>query len=168
MTRLRTVCALALIVGTTACAQPKVPPADDFDAKLWDARKSLIPPYPKEENLLPIYVGPALPFAFFVDRASVSMTQDGILRYTLIERSASATNVSYEAISCRTYERRVYAFGRSDGTWSEARYSQWTRIIRSPANPSATLANDFFCSDERGWVDTIDEALRALTRGNRP
>ena len=168
MRRLRAACALALVMLVAACAQPKRSAADDFDGKSWEDRKALLPPYPKEAGLMPIYVSPAIPFAFFVDRASVSLGQDGVVRYTLVARSSSAaTNISYEGVRCETGERRVYAFGRSDGTWSQSRNSQWVPIGRAQSNPQAALADDFFCS-ERGPVQTAEEAVQALARGNQP
>jgi hypothetical protein len=73
--------------------------------------------------------------------------------------------VSYEGIRCRSYERRVYAFGRSDGAWSQASNSRWGPIVRLATEPQTALANDFFCT-ERGPVRTTEDALRALARGN--
>ena len=166
MTGARELCGLAAAAVVTACAQTREIP-DDLATKPWDRQKTLLPLAPEDGNLIPFYVGPALPFAFFVDRASVGIAQDGVVRYTLVARSASgATNVSYEGIRCRTNERRVYAFGASDGTWSQASDSQWAPIYRLSGGPQAALASDFFCT-ERGPVQTTEQALRALARGNR-
>jgi len=160
-------CAL-LVVVATGCAQPKSPPADEFENKPWDEQKTLLPSYPKEGNLAPIYVSPAIPFAFFVDRDSVSVGPDGVVRYTLLARSFSAAvNVSHEGIRCQTGEYKVYAFGRSDGIWAQARNPQWLPIKRVQANQQAALADDFFCP-VRGRLQTREDALRALARGNQP
>jgi hypothetical protein len=43
-----------------ACAPvPSAPQAipDSFDEKTWEQQKTLLPPYPKPENLAGIYVG---------------------------------------------------------------------------------------------------------------
>ena len=158
-------CAVALLAAVAGCVHPEVF-SDDFDGKPWEAQKALLPAYPKQEDLARIYVGRALPFAFFVDRASVGVGQDGVVRYTLVARSSSgAMNVSFEGIRCETYAHRVYAFGRSDGTWAPARSSQWNSIERLATSPSTSLADDLFCS-ERGRVRTTGEALQALARGN--
>ena len=167
MTRARGLCALTLLAAAAGCSQPK-PVSDDFDGKPWETQKALLPAYPKEGNLIPFYVSPALPFAFFVDPASLSFGQEGVVRFALMARSLSgATNVSYEGIRCETYERKVYAFGGSDGTWTQARNSQWIPFARIQANQHATLADDFFCTAERG-VRTPEDVSRALARGNRP
>ncbi|HET7766160.1 MAG TPA: CNP1-like family protein [Burkholderiales bacterium] len=158
--------AIALVAVAAGCAQSDQF-SDELEGKSWEVEKAFLPSYPKGENLVPIYVGRALPFSFFVDRVSVTVGRDGVIRYTLVARSASeATNVSYEGIRCQTYEHRVYGFGRSDGTWAQARNSQWIPIGRLSVSPATSLADDLFCS-ERGRVRTTDEAQQALARGNR-
>lgn len=168
MTRSRALRALVLVGVAAACAgQPTLPPEDELAAKPWEAQKALLPPYPKEANLLRIYVGSATPFTFFVDPASVSVGQDGIVRYTLVARSSSgATNVSYGGMRCETYESKTYAFGRSDGTWVQARNQQWIPYSRYETDHHLILADDFFCS-VRG-AKTAEEAVQALVRGNGP
>ena len=94
---------------------------------------------------------------------AVLFGKDGVIRYTLVARSASgALNVSYEGIRCASRERRLYAFGREDKTWAPARSSDWTRISFSPHH--AALADEYFCP-VRGAVRTADEAVSALKRG---
>ena len=159
-------------VAMTACAQPSprgLVQGDDFDAKSWEEQKSRLPPYPKPENLARINVGPATSFEFYVDTVSVSVIRDEAVRYTLVARSPSgAMNVSYEGIRCKTSERKSYAFGRFDGSWSQARNPQWLPINPTQANRQhAVLAEDFFCP--RGLqVRTAEEAAQALRRGNQP
>jgi hypothetical protein len=138
------------VVTVAACAPvPSAPQAipDSFDEKTWEQQKVLLPAYPKPENLAGIYVGPNTSFQFFVDIASVSVTPDGAVRYILVALSSSgATNVGYEAIRCKTYEHRTYAFGRSDGTWSQSRNPLWIPISGAQANRQhAVLAEEFFC-----------------------
>jgi len=132
----------------------------------WEEQKAVLPPYPKSENLIKVYVSAATSFEFFVDAAAVSVGQDGVVRYTLIARSPSgAMNVSYEGIRCKTRERKLYALGRGDNTWSQARNSQWASIIGTRANrQQATLADDFFCKFG-GTARSSEEAVRALRRG---
>jgi len=163
--RTRALCALALMAGLAGCVQTGRT-ADDFDTKPWEAQKDLLPSYPDEENLIPFYVGPASIFAFSIDRSSVSIGQDGAVRYTLVARSPTATNVSYEAIRCYSYQRKVYAFGRPGRTWSPTRNPKWLDIERTQANPQLTLADDFYCAGSR--VRTPEEAVQALTRRNQP
>ena len=139
---------------------------DGFDGKPWEIQRAELPRYPRNENLIQIYVSPTTTFRFFVDPGSVSVSEDGPIRYTLVARSPSgATNVSYEGIRCETRERKLYAFGTDDGTWIQARSSRWVSISEDAANrQQAALADDFFCP-ERGRVRTTEEAVSVLKQG---
>lgn len=159
-----------LLVTLSACAQSSLSnrPLDDaFDGKPWEIQQAQLPAYPKQGNLVPIYVSPTTTFRFFVDAASVSVGEDGPIRYAMIARSPSgAENLSYEGIRCETLERKLYAFGRPDGTWSKARKPQWAPIGEGQANRQhAALAEDFFCP-QGARVRTTEEAVRALRQGS--
>jgi hypothetical protein len=155
------------LFAVAACGgQPTV---DDFEGKPWEVLKTQLPLHPKPENLLRVHAGSAAAFEFFVDAASVSVGRDGIVRYTLIARGDSgALNVSYEGLRCLPLQRKSYAFGRSDGTWSPAKLAQWVPIAGTQGHQHyAALAEDFFCPMDRP-VRTAEEAVRALRRGNIP
>ncbi|MGC2519023.1 MAG: CNP1-like family protein [Burkholderiales bacterium] len=141
----------------------------DEDHRPWEEQKAVLPPYPKPENLIKVYVSAATSFDFFVDAMSVSVGQDGVVRYTLVARSRSgAMNVSFEGIRCKSRERKLYAFGRSDNTWLRARDPQWALITGIQANRQrAALADDFFC-ETGGTARTAEEAVRALRRRGLP
>jgi CNP1-like family protein len=157
----RGLCALAALALVASCAQPRDIP-DDLDSKPWETQKTLLPSYPKESSLIRFDSGPNRQFAFFVDPASVSIGQGGVVRYTLVARSSSgATNVSYEGIRCPTYQRKAYAFGRSDGTWARAENPRWLPIERDDSQRSA-LATDFFCLAR---IRTAQDAVESLARG---
>ena len=158
--------AVVLLAVAACSAQPQ---QDEFDGKPWEVLKTQLPSYPKPENMLRVHVSPPTDFEFFVDAASVSVGQDAIVRYTLIAHSTSgAVNVSYEGIRCLPLERKLYAFGRSDSTWSPAQIVEWVRIRRAPSGQQhAALAEEFFCPDG-GRVRTTEEAVQALRRGNTP
>lgn len=142
---------------------------DDFEGKPWEVLKTQLPSYPKPENLLRVHAGSATAFEFFVDAVSVSVGQDGIIRYTLVARGeGAAVNVSYEGMRCLPLERKSYAFGRPDGTWSPAKLAQWVPVSgRQGHQQFAALAEEFFCPMDRP-VRNAGEAVRALRRGNIP
>jgi len=152
-----------LLSALAACARPSPGDGDSksaFDNKTWEEQKASLPPFPKTENLAPIYVGPTT-FEFLVDMTSISVNEDGTIRYTLIARSSTgAVNVSYESIRCETYERRLYALGRPDGTWSQARNARWVPIGGAQY---ATLAGDFFCA-RLGRVRAAEDVVDLLKR----
>jgi len=152
-----------LLSALAACARPSSGDSDSksaFDSKTWEEQKASLPPFLKTENLAPIYVGPTA-FEFLVDTTSISVNEDGTIRYTLIARSSSgAMNVSYESIRCEIYERRLYALGRSDGTWSQARNTKWVPIRGAQYT---TLADDFFCTN-RGRARAAEDVVDLLKR----
>ncbi|WP_076593364.1 CNP1-like family protein [Herminiimonas arsenitoxidans] len=122
---------------------------DNEEAQPWEEIEAELPPAPKVENLQPFYVGPTATQTFALDKKSLVIGKDGVIRYTLVAVSqGGAKNVSYEGIRCATFEKKIYAFGREDGSWGRARNSQWEIIVRSKVNRQhAALAQDYFCSN---------------------
>ncbi|MGV0949835.1 MAG: CNP1-like family protein [Azonexus sp.] len=141
----------------------------DRDVKRWQEKLVELPAAPLQENLLPFYVSAATDNDFFVDGTSLTVGSDGVVRYVLVVQTAGgARNVSFEGLRCETRERRVYAFGRLDGTWSRSRNETWQRIRDVPANRHhAALYIDYFCPGG-AIVLGADEALDALRRGGHP
>jgi len=128
-----------------------------------------LPPYPKEENLLPLFVSAASDNKFFVDAVSISVGEDGVVRYTMIVKSpAGADNVSFEGIRCATREKKLYAFGRKEGSWSRARVSKWEPIRYQDINRHHhVLYDDFFCPNDL-IVKNPQQAVELLKRGFMP
>jgi hypothetical protein len=168
--------AAAVVLGAAAAAATaQQPPVKDtgaeaqtFDTAPWREQETKLPRYPAPEHLLRFNTGPASRLEFFVDRDSLSVGEDGVVRFTVVAKSDSAANVSYEGIRCAYRERKVYAFGRPDGTWHPARDPQWVRI-----GPPMTdlhrfvLWNDYFCP-QRAPIRTAGEGLDALRLGRHP
>lgn len=155
----------ALLFSRPAIAETE----DDVEVALWKEAQVQLPPFPKPENLLPIYVSAATQNEFFVDGTSIAVGADGVVRYVLVIRtSGGAMNTSYEGMRCETLERRIYASGRLDGSWSQARNGQWKRIRDEVANRyHAALFQDYFCP-EGVIVRNVEEARDALRRGRHP
>lgn len=138
---------------------------EDFEdqEKPWQEVATQLPAAPKPENLLPFYVSPTATQSFAIDAQSLSLGADGVIRYTLVATSeAGARNVSYEGIRCATYERKLYAFGHPDGSWSRARRDQWERInSNTPNRHHAALAKDYFCL-EKTVAGTAEEMVKRI------
>ena len=136
----------------------------DGENKAWAESAIILPAPPKKENLLSFYVSPTATIDFSVDAKSLSVDKDGVVRYTLVATSRTdATNISYEGIRCQSAEKKLYAFGQSDGSWSRARRDAWDVIRESGANRQhATLALEYFCDGGgvAGKAETIVERLR--------
>lgn len=122
------------------------------DKKVWQEEKYKLPEAPDMGKLIPFEVNVSNANQFFVDPASVSVGQDGVVRFTVvIESSGGARTVNYEGLRCKTRERRLYAFGQKDGTWVESQGSSWILMQKQQhkmhnAYP-AVLAYEYFCLD---------------------
>jgi hypothetical protein len=142
---------------------------DEREVKGWQESSVDMPVAPQSGSLLPFYVSAATDNQFFIDGASLAVGSDGVVRYVLVIQAAGgARNVSFEGIRCDTRERRVYASGRLDGTWSRSRNEAWERIRDVPANRHHTaLFYDYFCPAGT-IVSSTDEARDALRLGGHP
>ncbi|HYC43041.1 MAG TPA: CNP1-like family protein [Noviherbaspirillum sp.] len=158
--------AVLITLATASHAQSRF--EEDFDdkEKPWQEIAVQLPAAPQQADLVPFYVSATATQSFAIDTRSLSVGQDGVIRYTLVAISdAGAKNVSYEGIRCATYERKLYAFGRSDGSWSRSRRDQWERIQSSAANRHhAALTKDFFCV-EKTIAGTGEDIVRRLRAG---
>ena len=135
----------------------------------WTEAEAKPPSAPQEDGLLPFQVSAATDNRFFVDAASLQVGVDGVVRYVLVVKMpGGATNVSFEGIRCVTREVKVYALGRADGSWADARMAAWRPIPKPRANRQHNvLFDDFFCP--RGSpVRDVEEAILALKQGMHP
>lgn len=137
---------------------------DDGD-KTWQEIAVKLPPAPLATDLLPFDVSAVTTQRFALDAKSLTMGTDGVLRYTLVGVSSSGVkNVSYEGIRCESREQKIYALGHDDGSWSQARRSEWQPILTNAINrQQAALVQDYFCTG-RVIAGTPVEMLRRLRR----
>jgi hypothetical protein len=167
---LKRLLALALALWhAVALGQPKSDWELEQERRDWRERELRLPPYPKADGLLEFYVSASAEFRFFVDRASISVGDDGVVRYTLVARSsAGAENVSYEGIRCREGTYRVYAYGiKSASGWSQ-RESAWRPIEqKNQHRHHHALWREYFCPHRVPIADAAD-GLDALARGGHP
>ena len=135
----------------------------------WKEGAVEMPAAPKAAGLRAFDVGSPSPNAFFVDEQSVTVGEDGVVRYTLIVRTpGGAENVTFEGIRCATGERRIYASGRKDGVWAPMKNSAWQPISDNTYNrPRAALAYDYFCDGPAGPRDR-KHALQLLQQRRDP
>jgi hypothetical protein len=141
----------------------------DFDdeAKVWKEVQASIPPYPKVENLIPFVVSAATRNKYFIDFPSVSVGADGVVRYTVVVKSAAgAETVSFEGMRCESGERKLYAFG-------PRRRPGWRRMVAQSLRPLDAIKGrqqtgyhrelyfHYFCTIEgTGNLKTIHHLLK--------
>ena len=131
---------------------------------IWKESTVQFPAAPQKENLLSFFASNANVLNFTIDAKSVSVENDGVIRYTLVITSKNgAANISYEGIRCSTGEKKLYAFGQTDGSWSAAKRDTWDPIYGGGVNRQhITLAKEYFCDESRvaGKAETIVERIR--------
>lgn len=137
----------------------------EFEEKPWSEVEAQLPPFPEKENLIPFRVGYITDKQFFIDGKSISVGADGVIRYTLVVVSdQGAQNVSYEGMRCSTFERRFYASGHSDKTWSKARSNKWVLIQGSSNSYHVEIFFNNFCVGGTS-PPSVEEARRVLRQG---
>jgi hypothetical protein len=142
----------------------------DFTEKPLDELPLQLPAAPKPDHLLAFDPGRRTTLRFFVDPASLAVGTDGIVRFTVVARGdGTAANVSYEAIRCKTRERKIYAYGRPDGSWAPVRDPAWTKIGANPEieGHRLVLYQEYFCPS-RQIIASAREGVEALRRGGHP
>jgi hypothetical protein len=142
----------------------------EFDhEKPWVELQAQLPAYPNPENLLKFDAGPASTNFHYVDAPSITIGEDGVVRFALVIKSPQgAMNVSYEGIRCQTMEKRTYAYGRNDKTWARARISKWVDLENIAQNyAQRALSRYFFCPNVT-MVRDSEEAIDALKAGIHP
>jgi CNP1-like family len=149
--------ALAVLAG---CSSSKGPSNQDdgaftylLDRKPeWTENKvENLPPLPQASNLLAFNVSQNTPLIFSVDKTSISVGTDGVVRYTVVVTSpAGARNVNYEGIRCDNYEWRLYAsINDEQNAWDRTVANDFRRIENGELNAyHAALYQDYFCTSK--------------------
>lgn len=136
----------------------------DDEYKPWEEIAIQLPPVPQSENLLPFYVSATATQSFAIDAKSLTVGSDGVIRYTMVSESpGGAKNITYEGIRCSSFEKKIYAFGQPNGSWTRSRRDQWERIAQNLANRQhAALSKDYFCRSltVAGDAEKMIERLR--------
>ena len=165
-----TLSAPALAQSPSTGVRDRAADAIDFDADKDKAEsEATLPPAPQAANLIRFDPGRPGSMTYFIDAASLSVSADGIVRFTSIAKGEGASqNVAYEGIRCATREKKTYAYGRSDGSWSTLRDPQWSPMRGlSTDGYRFALYQDYFCPS-RSIIRTPEEGIAALKRGGHP
>lgn len=158
--------ALAACIITQAASSAEFD--NDFEEKPWEEVAVQIPAFPADDNWVEYRIGAVSDKKYFIDAKSLTFGTDGVVRYTLLVLTdQGARNISYEGMRCASGERRLYAFGRSDKSWSKARNNQWVRITGGSNNHHVDLFTTLFCRNGAVPFDN-DEDLRRALRSGKP
>jgi outer membrane murein-binding lipoprotein Lpp len=147
----------ALLAGCSSAGKPTNKDDSAFTYLLdrksnWTENKvDTLPSLPQAVNLMPFDVSGNTPLTFAVDSKSLSVGDDGVVRYTVVVKSPSgAYNVNYQGIRCDTYEWRQYAGLNADHDgWDNTVATEFVRIEDGSLNAyQASLYQDYFCANK--------------------
>ena len=111
--------------------------------------EAAFPPYPQDSTLLEFQPRRDSENHFYVDRNSISIGADRVIRYSVVVKSPyGARTISYEGLRCKTSEYKVYAFGVVSGEWTKSPDRQWRKIPRMDGDFRFGLYKDYFCDIE--------------------
>ena len=105
----------------------------------WKEGGSALPSFPRDENLVELHLDyPGSRFSYFLDSESLKLGDDGVIRYTLLIRSASGgSNVMFEGMLCNDKAYKTYGYGTGKGKLQVARNPKWRPIRESGSKPSS-------------------------------
>ena len=134
------------------------------DEPQWKEATVALPPLPKVENLRPIDAFEASKnYDYLLDRASISRSSDGVMRYSVVVRSASGKeNAFHEGIRCLTSEARTFAYASTTGVFVSSASGAWKPVADSGVRGyQSYLAHVIMC-DRHGYEWTAAKAVAAL------
>lgn len=120
----------------------------EFEAERpWVEVAAQLPPAPADADLLEFSVSGVAPHRYFLDRRSIDVGTDKVVRYTVVVQSRGGVkNVFYEGLRCETAETRRYAHAQPDGSWTRASAGSWKPVaLRSGLSFHKALFEDVFC-----------------------
>ena len=167
---------------TSACllaTVPAVTPAfEDEDAgpdfghyvapEPWKEGAIELPAYPQRKDLLPVNVNTrGQPYTIYIDPASLTIDEDGVVRYTVVLISAADVwNVSYEGLRCGEHSFRRYAYG-FDGEWRDAGDTAWKPITGLGINRYRKIFYDYFMCNPSELITDAEQILRNIRSPSR-
>ena len=114
----------------------------------WQEVEGGLPDYPDEATLLEVDLGQANDrFRYLLDPASLSVGDDGVVRYTLVLQSTSgARNLMYEGMRCSAPFYKTYAYGSRDRSFRPLKTTRWREIgITANTRYRDRLRKLYFC-----------------------
>lgn len=176
---LRVAALAATAVLAVACASSTPPPTKKQQRGMteniggvpqeekFEEEAATLPAYPGDAGLIEFRTRRNSDNRFYIDRESLTIGKDRVVRYTVVVKSPSgASTVSYEGMRCKTAGFKVYAFG-VEGKWREARDPEWRAIPALTPDLHFALYKDYLCDGEAIGARTADQ-LRAIVGGREP
>jgi hypothetical protein len=104
--------------------------------------------------------------SYGIDPKTLSVGEDGVVRYVLVARSTSgALNVLYQGIRCQTAETKTYGRWDNKSSWNTSRSAEWQQLsFTGPTRPAMMLARVGIC-EGRTITGNPQKILNTLKKG---
>lgn len=145
--------------------EPSTDREDVEDGTPWAEAGFVLPPYPKDEDLIEFPVDqPGTPFSYYIDGKNLSVGEDRVVRFTLVIRSPTGgNNVSVEGIRCNTWEIKTYAYDNGRAELRPLKTPTWKPLKRSTMNQHfLDLREFYFCNLYEHEPYASEEIVRLL------
>ena len=140
-------------------------PASSYvdESEQWKEASVSLPALPAADDLVPIDApNGRANVDYMVDRKSVSRGADGVMRYTVMVRSATgAENLFFEGIRCATNQVRQYAYAASEGGFRAIDADWKPAASRGVRGYQEYLLNHIMC-DAQGYAWDPQRVVEAL------
>lgn len=138
-------------------------PFDESLVEKWQESKTVIPPYPDDNDLVAVPPGVTDTLKIYLDRKSISRAPDRVARFTLVVESRSgARSIFYDGLRCETKQYKTYAIGTENHTFVPASDPQWRTIPRPEINAFRYRLYDRYVCDEHNSARAPEQILRLL------
>jgi hypothetical protein len=168
----------ALVFASFPALSPADPDNEDslykFDpssSRNWKEAAVVIPPYPEERNLLRVPGSAADTVEVFLDRASVTIGDDGVVRLAyVVEASGGGRNVFYEGFRCSLRQYKTYAYGVQGSKFSPMPAPAWQDVRSLSRNAVRwNLSVNILCDQSLIAPQHVNEIFaRIETLGEEP
>lgn len=158
------IAAAGVLAAHTSLAEARFNPNGvyAFDDAPWQEQDYNLPAFPQQPNWQEFFLSVRGANRLFIETGSLSMGEDGVVRYVLKVQSPSGVqNLSVEGIRCHGGRLvRSYAFGDAiNKRWIESQKSVWRQIETDDA--VRKQLRESLCQDGSPVKD-LDAALKQL------
>lgn len=118
-----------------------------------------------DQHLIPIDMPASTSLRFGIDPATLTISQDGEIRYVMVASGAAAVrNVMYEGLRCSSSEVRTYARQNSAGQWAPNSAPQWRPLQGGTAATAhaMALARQGACSGRTVGAASVAALIKRL------
>ena len=125
------------------------------------------PPPFSRDKLIFVSMPPYVTLRFGVDPATLTITDDGVIRYVMVAQSlgggGGSFSAMYEGIRCAAGEFKTYARFNASGLWASVSNPQWRALTDNNTSKHAlALARQGACDGRSARARSVQAIVSAL------